>query len=127
MENIISKVLNYLSECEGYHQLCKGLHWQTERNAEHVIVDELDETMLKYQDQIAEVTMGLTGKKFTVGQLKTLLPNATTTEALLREILSDTIAFKKEIGDDIEVCALQNVLDDVLTDVSQLKYRAQLI
>jgi hypothetical protein len=83
--------------------------------------------MLKYQDQIAEVTMGLTGKKFTVGQLKTLLPNATTTEALLREILSDTIAFKKEIGDDIEVCALQNVLDDVLTDVSQLKYRAQLI
>ena len=71
--------------------------------------------------------MGLTGKKFTIGQLKTLLPNATTTEALLREILSDTIAFKKEIGDDIEVCALQNVLDDVLTDVSQLKYRAQLI
>ena len=118
--------LNFLSNCEGYHQLLKGLHWQTENKAEHLLTDDIDEKVLEFEDRVAENIMGFLGERFKVRELKTLLPEATNVIALLKEMENDAFAFLTVIGDDKRLGGLHNILDDFLESINKWKYLATL-
>ena len=127
MDSLFEKTKRFLSVCDGAHEICKGLHWSAEHHAEHILTDDIDDAILDYQDKIAEVVMGLTGQKFQVGDLKALVGSSKDCKSFLNELESDLISYKKELGSDIRVDGLINVLDDFATDISKWKYLSTLL
>lgn len=122
MKQLKQKTIEFLCGCEGYHQILKMLHWSASSHAQHVLIDEIDGDVLKYEDEIAEVVMGLLNTKFGVGDLKTLLPSGKTLPAVLAEMKKDVIDFKTIVGDEADVSGLQNVLDDFMSNINKWGY-----
>ena len=120
------KGLNLLSNCEGYHQLLKGLHWQADNKSEHLLTDDIDSSVLDFEDKMAENIMGFLGEKFHTGELKTMLPEADNIKSLLDEMENDIASFVEEIGDDRKLGGIHNIIDDFLEDINKWKYLATL-
>lgn len=118
--------LNLLSNCEGYHQLLKGLHWQADNKSEHLLTDDMDSSVLDFEDKMAENIMGSLGEKFHTGELKTMLPEADNIKSLLDEMENDIASFVEEIGDDRKLGGIHNIIDDFLEDINKWKYLATL-
>lgn len=116
------KTIEFLSGIEGYHETLKGLHWSTKNHSEHVLTDDIDGDVLGYEDKIAECVMGLTGLRFGVGELKSLLPVAKNLDALVPEMENDVIKFKKEVENDIAYSGLVNIIDEFLSDIAKWNY-----
>lgn len=122
MENLRKNTLEFLSICDGAHQLAKGLHWGADKHSQHILMDEVDESVLEYQDKVAEIVMGMIGDKYKPGELKSLVSNARDIKGMLNELESDVISYKTKIGDDKRMAALHNVIDDFLSDINKWKY-----
>ena len=118
--------LNLLSNCEGYHQLLKGLHWQADNKSEHLLTDDMDSSVLDFEDKMAENIMGFLGEKFHTGELKTMLLEADNIKSLLDEMENDIASFVEEIGDDRKLGGIHNIIDDFLEDINKWKYLATL-
>lgn len=116
------KAIEFLSSCEGYHQRAKELHWDAQKNSRHTLLDEIDSTVLDYQDKVAESVMGILNIRFGVGDLKTLVPDAKSLDTIIDEMLSDVINFKKEVEGEIKNSGLVNILDDFITDLNRFNY-----
>lgn len=119
LKNII---LEYIGALEGYHQTCKMLHWGANNHSEHILLDRIDGDILKFEDRLAEASMGKLRTKFGIGSLKAMLPNAETLEGLISEFEDDTIKLKKDIGDKIEYSGIQNILDEILENINTYDY-----
>ncbi len=77
--------INFLQNCEGYHQALKMVHWSTEKKSEHLLTDDIDSYVLDFEDRIAESIMGILSIRYGSGDLKTLLPSSTDLKSLLKE------------------------------------------
>ena len=122
MKQLKQKTIEFLCGCEGYHQILKMLHWSASSHAQHVLIDEIDDAVLGYEDSVAEVVMGMLDTKFGVGDLKSLLPSGKTLPAVLSEMKKDVIDFKEAVGDSVEVSGLQNILDDFMSSINKWNY-----
>lgn len=127
MKELKNKTLTFLSGLEGYHQTLKLLHWSATHHALHVLTDDMDEEILKMEDEIAECVMGILDTKFGIGELKTLLPEAKTLDGVLKEMKKDLIEFKESVGDKPEVAGLQNILDDYMQNINKWNYLRTLV
>ena len=94
MEELRKNTIEFLSMLDGYHQVCKGLHWGAVKHSEHILTDDIDSSVLEYQDKLAEVVMGMIDDKFKVGELKSLTSDAKDCESMLNELENDIIDFK---------------------------------
>ena len=110
---------NFLSALEGYHQLSKTLHWSATAMAEHKLLDDMDHSILDYEDSIAEFVMGITDSRFQNGDLKTLLPSAKNLKDMIKELKTDITNYRDYVEDN---SGLVNILDDFLTDVDKWNY-----
>lgn len=121
-KNAQDTIINFLSCLEGYHQTLKGIHWSTKNHSEHLLVDDIDDSVLGFEDRIAENTMGLFGFRIGVGKLKTLLPQAEVLNSLLNEMKDDVLELKEEIEEDVKNSGLINILDEFLENINKWKY-----
>lgn len=122
MSNLKSKTIDFLSTLEGYHAALKMIHWSTKIKSEHLLTDDIDKSILDYEDKIAEVTMGLLNTRYGHGDLKCMLPEAKTSESLLKEMKSDVSAYRSEVEDSDDNAGIINILDDFITDIDTWKY-----
>jgi len=127
MKQLKEQTISFLSNIEGYHQTLKELHWSATHHALHILTDDMDEEVLKVEDSIAECVMGILDTKFGVRDLKTMLPEAKTLDALLKEMKKDLIEFKNFVGDDAECAGLQNILDDYMQNINKWNYLRTLV
>lgn len=127
MKEIKNKAIEFLCMLEGYHSQLKMLHWSANHNSLHVLCDDIDKEVLEVEDEIAECVMGMLDIKFGIGDLKTMLPNAKTLDALLKEMKTDLIEFKNFVGDDAECAGLQNILDDYMQNINKWNYLRTLV
>lgn len=127
MKELKDKTIQFLSTLDGDHETLKGLHWSATHHALHVLTDEIDEEILKVQDEIAECVMGMLDTKFGVGDLKALLPEAKTIDGLLKEMKKDLIEYKESVGDKPEVAGLNNILDEYMQNINKWNYLKTLI
>lgn len=114
--------IEFLSILDGAHETLKGLHWHAERHAEHILTDDIDHSVLEYQDKIAESVMGIIDDKFGVGELKALVGDAKEIHDFLDELMSDVKEYRENVGDGHP--AIINIVDDFLTDITKWKYLA---
>lgn len=127
MKQLKEKTIELLSSIEGYHQCLKELHWSATHHSLHVLTDDMDEEVLEVEDAIAECVMGILDIKFGIGDLKTLLPEAKTLDALLKEMRKDLVAYKEAVGDSAEVAGLHNILDDYMQNINKWNYLKTLV
>lgn len=112
----------FLSTLEGYHSQVKMMHWMTTNYHEHKLCDDIDESVLDYQDRFAEAAMGVLGERFGVGEIKSLIPESTQLSQLLNELEKDVLKMKQTIGDEPRFDGIANILDDILESVDSWKY-----
>lgn len=117
-----NSILEFLGALEGYHETCKMLHWSTTNKSEHLLLDEIDKDVLEFEDRIAEASMGKLKTRFGIGSLKAMLPRAENTEDMIKELETDTINLKKEVGDSNEYSGIQNILDDMIESINKYSY-----
>lgn len=115
-------ILDFLSALEGYHSLLKTIHWSTSNKSEHLLSDDIDDEILDFEDRIAEAAMGKLNTRFTIGELKTLMPEAKTIESMLKELENDIVKLKKDIGEDTDYSGMHNILDEFLEKVYSWNY-----
>ena len=127
MKQLKEKTIELLSSIEGYHQCLKELHWSATHHSLHVLTDDMYEEVLEVEDAIAECVMGILDIKFGIGDLKTLLPEAKTLDALLKEMRKDLVAYKEAVGDSAEVAGLHNILDDYMQNINKWNYLKTLV
>ena len=94
---IISLSSSSSSFNKGYHQLLKTLHWNTTSHAKHVLSDDIDEDILEYEDRLAEIMMGHFNERFSVGSLKSFLPESRDLKSLLKELDTDLDKYSKTL------------------------------
>jgi len=123
MSELKKSGIDFLSCLEGYHQALKGIHWNTTCKAEHLLTDDIDDSVLEYEDKIAENLMGCGDFRFEIGDLKTMLPSARTLSEILKELQSDVNRFQEEL-DDKEHAGIINILEDFTEDINKWKYLA---
>lgn len=116
------KYIEFICSLHGYMIRVKEFHWSTDSNAEHLLCDDIEESIHDCEDRLAECMMGILGKKFKVGDLKPLLPNSNEIKKMLRELEIETIDFKKGL-DEYKEGGLINICDDILECVNKYKYR----
>ena len=115
------EVLNFLSAVEGYHSTLKMLHWSTERHSEHVLTDDIDSSVLKYEDKISEVAMGALDTRFGIGDLKCMLPQSKDLKSVLKELRADVNDFR-DTAEEKGMNGLVNILDDFTEDIDTWEY-----
>lgn len=115
------EVLNFLSALEGYHSTLKMLHWSAERHSEHVLTDDIDSSILKYEDKISEVAMGALDTRFGIGDLKCMLPQSKDLKSVLKELKTDVNDFR-DAAEEKKMNGLVNILDDFTEDINTWEY-----
>lgn len=115
------EVLNFLSALEGYHSTLKMLHWSTERHSEHILTDDIDSSILKYEDKISEVAMGALDTRFGIGDLKCMLPQSKDLKSVLKELRADVNDFR-DTAEEKGMNGLVNILDDFTEDIDTWEY-----
>lgn len=116
------KYIDFICSMHGYMIRAKEIHWNTDNNAEHLLCDEIESSIHDCEDRLAECIMGITSKKFKVGDLKPMLPNNTDLRKMLQEFEGETIDFKKSM-DEYKEAGLVNICDDILECINKFKYR----
>lgn len=122
MNDLKNNFIDFLSAMEGYHSLCKMIHWSTTNKAEHLLVDEIDDEVLSFEDRIAEASMGNLGTRYGIGDLKTLMPDAKTLDSMLKELKKDILTLKEKMGDDEKYSGIRNILDEFTEKVDSWNY-----
>lgn len=120
------KGINLLCNLEGYHQALKMIHWSTGKHSIHNLTDDIDKSVLDFEDEIAEMIMGHLSTRFGKGDLKTILPSASDLLPLLKELQQDLESFRKTL-DDNTTSGIVSKVDDFLGDLEKYKYLATFV
>ena len=116
-------IIDFLSSLEGYHQMINLIHWSTEYKSEHLLTDEIDSAVLTFEDEIAEISMGMLKERITSG-LKSLISESKNLINLLTDLENDILELKKKINNDVACCGLENCCDDFLQKIKKWQYLA---
>ena len=112
--------VNFLSSLEGYHQQLKMLHWGADKHAKHILTDDIDGSVLSFEDEIAEMAMGYLNEKITDG-LKALLPENKELRGLLDELIDEVAKFEDELSEK-ENRGIVSACDDFIGKINKYKY-----
>ena len=115
--------VDFICSLHGYLIRLKEIHWNTENNAEHLLCDEISDCLEDCEDRFTECAMGITSSHFKVGDLKPMLPHATSLLPMLKELEDETIKMEDKLQAKTER-GLINILDELLENCNKFKYRA---
>lgn len=114
--------VEFICSLHGYLIRLKEIHWNTDNNAEHLLCDEISDTLSDCEDRFTECAMGLEGKHFRVGDLEPYIPNAESLMPMLIELENEIKDFRKTLREN--EWGLTNILDDMLEACGKYKYRS---
>lgn len=81
-------IIGILNRIEGYRVRLKELHWSADSDGLHTLIDKVTDTLLKYEDEIAEDYQGISSD-FKVGTLIPQLPESVDIKSLIKEMRED--------------------------------------
>lgn len=115
--------IDFICSLHGYLIRLKEIHWNTENNSEHLLCDEILDCFEDCEDRFTECSMGITNSHFRVGDLKPMLPHATSLLPMLKELEGEVIKLEDKLTSKEEK-GLINILDELLENCNKFKYRA---
>lgn len=115
--------VDFICSLHGYLIRVKELHWNTDSNSEHLLCDEVENCISDCEDRFTECAMGMEGVHFRIGDLKPMLPHATSLIPMLKELEKEVIALEDKLTSKKDV-GLVNILDELVENINKFKYRA---
>ena len=88
--------IDFVCNLHGYLIRIKEIHWNTNTNAEHLLCDEIQDSIMGCEDRFMECCMGMSGEHFPLGKLLPMLPNAKELLPMLKELEKDILDMKKK-------------------------------
>lgn len=114
--------VEFICSLHGYLIRLKEIHWNTTSNSEHLLCDEISDSLSECEDRFTECAMGISDTHFKIGDLVPYLPNSENLKSMLKELQSELLSFKKGLKENES--GLINVIDDMLECCGKYKYRA---
>ena len=115
--------IDYICSLHGYLIRLKEIHWNTDKNGEHILCDEMMDELAELEDEFAECAMGLEGKHFKLGDLEPYVPNAEKLTPMLKELEAETLKLHNELKSQHDM-ELISILDDIVNFCNKYKYRS---
>lgn len=115
--------VNFICSLHGYLIRVKEIHWNTNVNFEHLLCDEIEDCISDCEDRFTECAMGMEGVHFRVGDLKPMLPHATSLIPMLKELEKEVVDMEQKLTNKLDA-GLINILDELLENCNKFKYRA---
>ena len=117
-------ILGLEGKFHGYHTRLKELHFSAPTYSLHKIIDDFDEELLKFDDEIMEDAQVLF-ETIQPGEIKPVLPEETEIEALLQAIRGTLADMKTKLKGNLYTGIL-NVVDDFWHTVNKTIYLVQI-
>ena len=117
-------ILGLEGKIHGYHTRLKELHFSAPSYSLHKIIDDFDEELLKFDDEIMEDAQVLF-ETIQPGEIKPVLPEETEIEALLQAIRGTLADMKTKLKGNLYTGIL-NVVDDFWHTVNKTIYLVQI-
>lgn len=117
-------ILGLEGKIHGYHTRLKELHFSAPTYSLHKIIDDFDEDLLKFDDEIMEDAQVLF-ETIQPGEIKPVLPEETEIEELLQAIRGTLADMKTKLKGNLYTGIL-NVVDDFWHTVNKTIYLVQI-
>lgn len=113
--------LEFICQVEGWKTRCKNLHWSAPKKNIHEYLDDLYDTLVEYQDDLAEGYMGISGK---LGPLDVKGDPCDCKDpwSFIEEIVSGTVEFLKNLPSDTIFSGLRGRTEELVQSVNKYKY-----
>lgn len=118
-------IMSLENRLHGYHTRLKELHFSASSIAEHKLIDEFDEELLKFDDEVMEDAQAIFGR-ISVGMIQPVLPKSTSFSDLLNEIRADLVKTKDTLTEKMYT-GIINVVDDFFHTVNKNIYLNNII
>lgn len=114
-------VLEFICQVEGWKTRCKNLHWSAPKKNIHEYLDELYDTLVDYQDDLAEGYMGISGK---LGPLDVKGDQCDCKDpwSFIEEIISGTVEFLENLPSDAIFSGLRGRTEELVQSINKYKY-----
>ena len=113
-------IMTLENKLHGYHTRLKELHFNAPSMAEHKLIDEFDEDLLEFDDEVMEDAQAIFGR-IKVGMIQPQLPKATNFNDLLNELRADLVKTKDMLTEKMYT-GIINVVDDFFHTVNKNIY-----
>lgn len=124
VESAEGVVLDFICFLEGAKVRMRELHWEAKKNNIHLLTDKLIDLLNDYEDEIAEIYMGIIGIRIKVGDVKPAPIESTDLNSLLVSISDNVSTLIASIESDNDFRGIVTVLDDLQKEVEKSKYLA---
>ena len=118
-------IMSLENRLHGYHTRLKELHFSAPSMAEHKLIDDFDEDLLEFDDEVMEDAQAIFGR-IGVGMIQPILPKAKNFEDLLMEIRADLVKIKDTLTEKMYT-GIINVVDDFFHTVNKTIYLNNII
>lgn len=113
--------LKIANKLQGQNTRLDEIHWSAPSNSIHQRVDDYHKEFTEFKDALMENVQALYGF-IRPGDLNPVLPEAKEFEDLLMEIRAMLTSIKREIGDNIAMSGICNIVDDQFEVVNKYIY-----
>ena len=120
--NYQTLILNYIQKLEGYRIRLRELHWSAERMSAHKLTDDLMNTLVNIEDDIAEDLQGFLGIRIGVGTVSPVMPEAKDIKSLLETIKQETLSLRETIDGVPDFVGIVSMLDDLVHSMNKSLY-----
>lgn len=115
------RVITFINELYGSYLKIKEIHWNTYSKSLHLLLDEINEDLLEYIDDISENIMGLEDARFGYGVLDPNIPNTTDPKSILKVLSAKSSQLRYELSSS-RYAGLTNILDDFAQTMNRYLY-----
>lgn len=115
------RVITFVNELYGSYLKLKEIHWNTYSKSLHLLIDEINDDLLEYIDDITENILGINDNRPGYGILHPNIPNSSDTKAIL-QVLANKNEYLKSYLVAGRYAGLVNVLDDLAQTLNKYIY-----
>lgn len=114
------------NKLQGFHTRVKELHFSASSYSLHTVIDDFDESFLKFEDEIMENMQALF-EVIKPGELSPELPGAMDFKTLLEDLRGVLVNVKKDIDDGMMYTGIINIIDDFFATINKYIYLVSII
>lgn len=114
-------LLTFLCDLEGYKIKFKNLHWSAPSDAVHKRVDDILDSIIEFQDEVAEVTQGIYGV-FGPNELAATHMQFDTSIQALQSLIDKVNYFHEKVSGKKELIGVTASVEGFMTQLRKYMY-----
>ena len=120
-----NKIADIVMKLFLYGDMCKMIHYSTEKMHCHTLCDDVRDTITDFADELAEKGFGITGKPdFSDFSLKLAVKSSDDIAVICKNATDLVEELRKEIESDDKYSGIVSIIDDFKSEMSQKIYLA---